>query len=63
MYWVDFNGREVHYIDVHSRHKGVVKSFQGHVWIVRELDSSQFIAQYLVGDESTRAQAFTIPTT
>ena len=63
VYWVDFNGREVHYIDVHSRHKGVVKSFQGHVWIVREFDSSQFIAQYLVGDESTRAQAFTIPTT
>lgn len=61
VYWVDFSGKEVHYVDVHPRHQGVVKSFQGHVWIVRDVDTQRFIAQYVVGEESTRTQAFTIP--
>jgi len=63
VYWVDFNGNEVHYVDVHPRHQGVVKSFQGHVWIVRDVDTQRFVAQYVLGEESTRTQAFTVPNT
>lgn len=61
VYWVDFNGKEVHYVDVHPRHQGVVKSFQGHVWIVRDVDTRRFVSQYVVGEESTRTQSFTVP--
>jgi hypothetical protein len=62
LYWVDFDGNEVHYVDVHPQHQGIVKTFQMHIWIVRELDSSRFVAQYTVGDEDTSTQSFTIPT-
>jgi hypothetical protein len=62
LYWVDFDGREVHYVDVHPQHQGIVKTFQMHIWIVREMDSSRFVAQYTVGDEDTSTQSFTIPT-
>ena len=62
LYWVDFDGNEVHYVDVHPQHQGIVKTFQMHIWIVREMDSSRFVAQYTVGDEDTSTQSFTIPT-
>lgn len=60
IYWVDFRGSEVHYVDVHPRHHGVVKTFQRHVWIVREKYDNAFVSQYVVGDEDTSTQRFTI---
>lgn len=62
LYWVDFEGKEIHYVDVHPFHQGIVKTFQLHVWVVRDMISSRFIAQYTVGDEGTSTESFTIPT-
>ena len=62
LYWVDFEGKEIHYVDVHPFHQGIVKTFQLHVWVVRDMISSRFIAQYTVGDKGTSTESFTIPT-
>ena len=37
LYWVDFEGKEIHYVDVHPFHQGIVKTFQLHVWVVRDM--------------------------
>jgi len=60
MYWVDFSGVEVHYLDIHPKENGVLHTFQRHVWIARDYDTNAFIAQYVVGDDGTSPTRFVV---
>jgi len=60
VYWVNFDGQEVHYVDVHPKENGVVHTFQRHVWIARDYETNAFITQFVVGDDGTKPQRFIV---
>ena len=60
VFWVNFNGQEVHYVDVHPKENGFVHTFQRHVWIARDYETNAFISQFVVGDDSVAPQRFIV---
>jgi hypothetical protein len=40
IYWVDFEGLEVHYVDLPPGMTTVLSSFANHVWIARDMVGS-----------------------
>ena len=48
LYWVDFNGVEVHYVDLPPGMTTVMSTFAHHVWVARDMATEGAIAMYTV---------------
>lgn len=48
IYWVDFRGLEVHYVDLPPGMTTVLSSFANHVWVARDMASHAAISMYVV---------------
>lgn len=48
IYWVDFKGVEVHYVDLPPGMTTVLSSFANHVWVARDMASNAAISMYTV---------------
>ena len=48
LYWVDFDGVEVHYVDLPPGMTTVMSTFAHHVWVARDMATEGAIAMYTV---------------
>ena len=48
LYWVDFDGVEVHYADLPPGMTTVMSTFAHHVWVARDMATEGAIAMYTV---------------
>ena len=48
LYWLDFDGNEVHYVDLPPGMTTMMSTFGSHVWVSRDMATNAAVAAYAV---------------